>query len=93
LGRGPGSQPKPFAAPRKAVAEHATVFTHQLEMLLRLTPRFERLRQHQMLWLQFALVNPWIPTWRYTADVANQQDATDFLEAIAQIMQWLEHNV
>ena len=62
-------------------------------MLLRLTQRFERLRQHQMLWPQFALVNRWIPTWRYTADVTNQQDATDFLEAIAQIMQWLEHNV
>jgi hypothetical protein len=25
--------------------------------------------------------------------MANRQDATDFVEAVAQIMQWLEHNV
>ena len=78
---------------RGVLAEHATVFTHQLELLLRLTQRFAQLRQHRMLWPQFALINRWIPAWRYTADVANRQDATDFLEAVAQIMQWLEHNV
>ena len=78
---------------RGVLAEHATVFTHQLELLLRLTQRFDQLRQHRMLWPPFALVNRWIPAWRYTSDVANRQDATDFLEAVAQIMQWLEHNV
>ena len=78
---------------RGALDEHATVFTHQLELLLRLTQRFTQLRQHRMLWPQFALVNRWIPAWRYTADVANRQDAADFLEAVAQTMQWLEHNV
>ena len=78
---------------RGVLAEHATVFTHQLELLLRLTRRLAQLRQHRILWPQFVLVNRWIPAWRYTADVANRQDATDFLEAVAQIMQWLEHNV
>jgi len=78
---------------RGALAEHATVFTHHLELLLRLTQRFEQLRQHRMLWPQFALVNRWIPAWRYTADMANRQDAADFLEAVAQTMQWLEHNL
>ena len=78
---------------RGALDEHTTVFTHQLELLLRLPQRFDQLRQHRMLWPQFALVNRWIPGWRYTADVANRQDATDFLDAVAQIMQWLEHNV
>ena len=78
---------------RGALAEHATVFTHHLELLLRLTQRFDQLRQHQMLWPQFALVNRWIPAWRYTADMANRQDAADFLEAVARIMQWLEPNV
>ena len=78
---------------RGALAEHATVFTHHLEVLLRLTQRLDQLRQHRTLWPQFALVNRWIPAWRYTADVANQQDAADFLEAVVQIMQWLEHNV
>jgi len=78
---------------RGILPEPATVFTHQLELLLRLTQRFDQLRQHRMLWPQFALVNRWIPAWRYTADLANRQDATDFLEAVTQIMQWLEHNV
>ena len=78
---------------RGVLAEHATVFTHHLELLLRLTQRLDQLRQHRMLWPQFALVNRWIPAWRYTADMANRQDAADFLEAVAQIMQWLEHNV
>src|SRR5215470_7977255 len=78
---------------RGALAEHATVFTHHLELLLRLTQRFDRLRQHQILWPQFALVNLWIPAWRYTADMANSQDVADFLAAVARIMQWLEHNV
>jgi HEPN domain-containing protein len=78
---------------RGVLAEHATVFTHHLELLLRLTQRLDQLRQHRMLWPQFVLVNRWIPAWRYTADTANRQDAADFLEAVAQIMQWLEHNV
>jgi hypothetical protein len=78
---------------RGALAEHATVFTHHLELLFRLTRRYDQLRQHRLLWPQFVLVNRWIPAWRYTADVANRQDAADFLEAVAQTMQWLEHNV
>jgi HEPN domain-containing protein len=78
---------------RGVLAEHTTVFTHHLELLLRLTQRFEQLRRHRLLWPQFTLVNRWIPAWRYTADMANRQDATDFLEAVTQIMQWIEHNV
>jgi len=78
---------------RGVLTEQATVFTHHLELLLRLTQRFDQLRQHRMLWPQFALVNRWILAWRYTADMANRQDAADFLEAVTQIMQWLEHNV
>jgi hypothetical protein len=62
-------------------------------LLLRLTQRFDQLRQHWMLWPQFALVNRWIPAWRYTADLANRQDTADFLEAVTQIMRWLEHNM
>jgi hypothetical protein len=30
---------------------------------------------------------------RYTADLSNRRDAEDFLEAVAQIMQWIESNV
>jgi hypothetical protein len=78
---------------RGVLAEHATVFTHHLELLLRLTQRLDQLRQHRTLWPQFALVNRWIPAWRYTAEVPNRQDAATFLEAVTQIVQWIEHNV
>lgn len=78
---------------RGILAEHMTVFTHHLELLLRLTQRLDQLRQHRLLWPQFTLINRWIPAWRYTADMANRQDAADFLEATIQIMQWIEHNV
>ncbi len=78
---------------RGVLTDAATVFTHHLEVLLRLTQRFEQLRQHRGLWPQFTLVNRWIPAWRYTANLANRQDATDFLEAVTQMMHWIEHNV
>lgn len=78
---------------RGVLAEQATVFTHQLELLLRLTQRLEPLRQHRTLWPQFTLVNRWLPAWRYTADLSNRRDASDFLEAVGQIMHWIESNV
>ena len=78
---------------RGLLAEQATVFTHHLELLLRLTQRMNQLRQHRALWPQFTLVNRWLPAWRYTGDLANRQDAEDFLEAVAQIMQWIDNNV
>lgn len=78
---------------RGALAEHATIFTHQLELLLRLTQRLESLRQHRTLWPQFNLVNRWLPAWRYTADLSNRRDSEDFLEAVVQIMNWIESNV
>lgn len=78
---------------RGVLAEHATVFTHHLELLLRLTQRLDSLRQNRILWPQFTLVNRWIPAWRYTADAANRQDAADFQEAVEQPMQWIENNM
>ncbi len=78
---------------RGVLAEQATVFTHHLELLLRFTQRLDHLRQQRILWPQFVLVNRWIPAWRYMADAGNRQDATDFLEAVLQIMRWLEHNI
>ncbi len=78
---------------RGLLARQATIFTLQLELLLRLTQSFERLRQNQTLWPQFSVVNRWIPAWRYTADLSNRQDAEDFLEAVENIMRWIENNV
>jgi len=40
-----------------------------------------------------AIVNRWIPAWRYTADLSNCQDAEDFLEAVENLMRWIDNNV
>src|SRR6266481_6353569 len=42
---------------RGVLAAEATVFTHQLELLLRLTDALDRLRQNESLWRQFNMVN------------------------------------
>ena len=54
---------------RKALPTRTTVFTHQLEVLLRLTNASDRLRQSEDHWRSFNRVNRWVPAWRYTADL------------------------
>ena len=71
----------------------ATVFTHQLELLLRLTNALDRLRQNEELWRLFNRVNRWMPAWRYTADLSNRQDAENFLGAVEKISHWIENNI
>jgi len=78
---------------RGILASHATVFTHHLELLLRLTPNFDRLRQNQEIWPKFNIVNRWMPAWRYNSDLANRQDAEDFLEAVLDMIKWIENNL
>jgi HEPN domain-containing protein len=75
------------------LAAQATVFTHQLELLLRLTNAIDRLRQNEEHWRLFNMVNRWFPAWRYTADLSNPEDATDFLAAVEQVSHWIENNV
>lgn len=77
---------------RGILASQATV-THHLELLLRLTQTFARLQQNKILWPQFNLVNRWIPAWLYSSNLANRQDAEDFLEAVKNIMNWIENNI
>ncbi len=78
---------------RGVLAVHATIFTHQLKMLLRLTGGLDRLQQNEPLWRSFNMVNRWVPAWRYTADLSNHDDAKDFLEAVEKVAHWIEHNV
>ena len=75
------------------LAVQATVFTHQLESLLRLTNAIERLRQNEEHWRLFNKVNRWVPAWRYNADASNREDATDFLNAVAKVSHWIENNI
>jgi HEPN domain-containing protein len=77
---------------RGEVPAGVTVFTHHLEVLLRLTGGRDRMRQDQSAWRTFNIVNRWIPAWRYSADRSNREDAEDFLEAVEKVLHWIEHN-
>lgn len=70
-----------------------TIFTHQLEVLLKLTNAAPRLRQSRECWPLFNLVNRWVPAWRYTADQSNPDDANDFLNAVEVVSRWIENNI
>ena len=78
---------------RDLITVQTTVFTHQLELLLRLTNAIDRLRQNREQWQMFNLVNRWVPAWRYSADLSNRDDATDFLDAVESVLRWIDHNV
>ena len=75
------------------LAAQATIFTHQLELLLHLANAVDRLRQNEEHWRLFNMVNRWVPAWRYTADLSNSEDANDFLAAVEKLSHWVEHNV
>lgn len=78
---------------RGVLPAHATIFTHHLETLLRLTQGLDRLRQDKEKWRLFNIVNQWVPAWRYAADDPKPEDAEDFLDAVKTISHWIEHNV
>jgi HEPN domain-containing protein len=78
---------------RGLLSADATVFTHQLRLLMGLTQRLDQLRQNQAEWSLFNLVNLWMPAWRYTADLSNMDDARDFLNAVDTISRWVENNI
>ena len=78
---------------RGVLSVQGTIFTHQLELLLRLTNGLERMRQSQEHWRLFNMVNRWVPAWRYSADQSNRDDAEDFLAAVGKVSQWIENNI
>ena len=78
---------------RGVLSAQTSIFTHQLEPLLRLAGGLERLRQSEEHWRLFNLVNRWVPAWRYTADLSNADDAADFLTAVNRISKWIENNI
>lgn len=78
---------------RGVLAAHATIFTHQLEILMGLTQRLANLRQHADDWRRFNLVNRWVPAWRYSGDLSNRDDAERFLDAVMALSRWIENNV
>lgn len=78
---------------RSLLAADSTILTHQLEILLRLANGLDRLRQNAKLCPAFNLVNRWIPAWRYNPNIANSQDAEDYLNAVDHIRQCIENNL
>ena len=78
---------------RSILPAHRTVFTHQLEDLLRLTPSYNRvIRNHEMLSL-FNKVNQWTPNWRYISKPTNRREATEFITSIERFIRWINNNL
>jgi hypothetical protein len=75
------------------LAQQASIFTHNLGMLLGLTGRREAMRQNEQAWRHFNVVNTWLPAWRYSPVEAAPEEATSFLAAVDGVAKWIENNV
>jgi hypothetical protein len=78
---------------RGLIAAEATMYTHQFESLLRVTGHLDRLRKDLTLWPSFAIVNRWVPAWRYDPDLSKREEAEDFFEALDRITSWIRANI
>lgn len=78
---------------RSILPSHGTVFTHQLEDLLRLAPGFHRLTQNYQLAGMFNKVNQWTPNWRYDSAQANSGEAAEFMAYVDKVMHWISTNL
>ena len=78
---------------RSILPTHRTIFTHQLEDLLRLTPGYNRLTQDRNFWHMFQVINLWTPQWRYTTKQTTHQEATRFLTFLENVMHWIDTNL
>jgi hypothetical protein len=78
---------------RGQLSVDATIFTHQLELLLRFAGGTDRIRKNPQLWKQFKIVNEWVPAWRYAPDHPGSHDAEDFLLAVDDVRHWIDANV
>ena len=78
---------------RSILPAHRTVFTHQLEDLLKLTPGYNRLKQNRDMLSLFNKVNRWMPNWRYTPNSTDRREATEFMASVERFMHWVDHNL
>jgi HEPN domain-containing protein len=77
---------------RGLLGAETTIFTHHLESLLRVGGGLERMRRDPGTWGEFRIANEWVPAWRYSPDLANRQDAEDFLRAVKAVRRWINAN-
>ena len=78
---------------RSILPVNRTVFTHQLEDLLRLTPGYNRLMRNREMLPLFNKVNQWTPNWRYTSKSTNRREAIEFMTSIESFMRWIDNNL
>jgi HEPN domain-containing protein len=78
---------------RRLLRRGRSVFTHELELLLRLLDGLERARSDRRGAERFDLVNKWVPAWRYNPDPANRDTAATFLAAVRALRSWVMNNV
>jgi len=78
---------------RGLLKEQDSIYTHQLERLLRWADGLDPLRGNADLWRSFTLANQWIPAWRYHPDLSNREDADDFLAAVDRLLRWIDSNL
>ena len=78
---------------RSILPAHRTVFTHQLEDLLKLTSGYNRLKQNRNVWHMFHEINRWTPRWRYTSKQTTRQEAIEFITDLENVMHWIDTNL
>ena len=78
---------------RSILPENRTVFTHQLEDLLRLAPSYNRLKQNRDIWHRFHEINRWTPQWRYTSKQATRHEAIEFIIDLENVIHWIDTNL
>jgi hypothetical protein len=78
---------------RNALPANASIFSHHIEFLMGLTKAPPRLRQGREVWADFNTVNRRVPAWRYSADLADYDTASDFFGAVERLAKWVEHNI
>ena len=78
---------------RSVLPAHRTVFIHDLEELLKLSPGYNRMRQSPRVWMLFKEVNRWMPGWRYEPNLGTEAEASSFLNAIERFMRWIDNNI
>ena len=78
---------------RSLLPAHRTVFTHELEELLKLSPGYNRMRQSPRVWMLFKEVNRWTSQWRYSTERITEGEAFSFLNAVERFMRWIDNNI
>ncbi|HEY2410860.1 MAG TPA: hypothetical protein VGI40_01380 [Pirellulaceae bacterium] len=78
---------------RRQIGEDRSLFTHELILLVTLLDCIDRIQADRRIRKYFSHVSQWTPHWRYTAEPINAEKATDFIQAVAGLVQWISASV